>query len=90
MMGWSSGSPHLSLECCSSARPTPPAFSPSLTHRPKKCNCKKSKCLKLYCDCFANGDFCGGSCSCTNCANKMENRRVHSCGRGAGIPLRLL
>ncbi|PSC74443.1 tesmin TSO1-like CXC 5 isoform X1 [Micractinium conductrix] len=40
---------------------------------PKKCNCKKSKCLKLYCDCFANGDFCGGSCSCTNCANKMEN-----------------
>ena len=45
---------------------------------PKKCNCKKSKCLKLYCDCFANGGFCGPSCSCVNCANKVENR----CGGG--------
>jgi hypothetical protein len=24
----------------------------------KKCNCKKSKCLKLYCECFAAGAFC--------------------------------
>lgn len=23
---------------------------------PSKCNCKKSKCLKLYCECFARGD----------------------------------
>ncbi len=22
---------------------------------PLKCNCKKSKCLKLYCECFARG-----------------------------------
>ena len=26
--------------------------------RPRKpCNCTKSQCLKLYCDCFANGEF---------------------------------
>ena len=23
-----------------------------------KCNCKKSKCLKLYCECFSQGIYC--------------------------------
>ena len=27
------------------------------------CNCKKSKCLKLYCECFAAENFCQ-SCNC--------------------------
>ena len=34
----------------------------------KKCNCKKSKCLKLYCECFAAGAFCD-ECNCQNCCN---------------------
>jgi len=34
-----------------------------------KCNCKNSKCLKLYCDCFANGITCSSNCSCLNCNN---------------------
>lgn len=41
--------------------------SPS-TAKVQCCNCKKSKCLKLYCECFANGSFCQG-CSCTDCHN---------------------
>ncbi|KAL4439714.1 hypothetical protein ABPG75_002715 [Micractinium tetrahymenae] len=49
------------------------AALPDFFAGPKKCNCKKSKCLKLYCDCFANGGYCGPSCSCINCANKVEN-----------------
>jgi hypothetical protein len=32
------------------------------------CNCKKSRCLKLYCDCFAKGEYCHG-CNCINCHN---------------------
>jgi hypothetical protein len=32
------------------------------------CKCKKSKCLKLYCDCFANGEYCK-DCNCTSCKN---------------------
>jgi len=32
------------------------------------CSCKKSQCLKLYCECFANGSFCQG-CNCSNCHN---------------------
>ena len=34
------------------------------------CKCKKSKCLKLYCECFSNGLMCKDSCSCNNCSNK--------------------
>ena len=34
------------------------------------CNCKKSKCLKLYCDCFAAGEECGPECNCNDCCNQ--------------------
>ncbi|GER45135.1 tesmin/TSO1-like CXC domain-containing protein [Striga asiatica] len=35
----------------------------------KRCNCKKSKCLKLYCDCFAAGIYCAEPCACQDCFN---------------------
>ncbi|PON57904.1 Lin-54-like protein [Parasponia andersonii] len=38
----------------------------------KRCNCRKSKCLKLYCDCFAAGIYCSDSCACQECFNKPE------------------
>ncbi|XP_037825083.1 protein lin-54 homolog [Lucilia sericata] len=40
--------------------------------RRKHCNCSKSQCLKLYCDCFANGEFCQ-DCTCKDCFNNLEN-----------------
>ncbi|GBP68549.1 Protein lin-54 [Eumeta japonica] len=57
--------------------PSPPAISETeLIVRPRKaCNCTKSQCLKLYCDCFANGEFCN-SCNCTNCHNNLENEEL--------------
>ncbi|KAK8331695.1 hypothetical protein V6Z12_A10G090900 [Gossypium hirsutum] len=39
---------------------------------PKQCGCKQSKCLKLYCDCFASGEYCNG-CTCADCCNNVEN-----------------
>ncbi|XP_074647960.1 protein lin-54 homolog [Tubulanus polymorphus] len=46
--------------------------------RPRKpCNCTKSQCLKLYCDCFANGEFCS-NCNCTTCANNLEHEEERS------------
>lgn len=36
------------------------------------CNCKRSKCLKLYCECFANGEFCI-NCNCQDCSNIIGN-----------------
>uniref|UniRef100_A0A1I8QCR8 CRC domain-containing protein n=1 Tax=Stomoxys calcitrans TaxID=35570 RepID=A0A1I8QCR8_STOCA len=51
--------------------------------RRKHCNCSKSQCLKLYCDCFANGEFCQ-DCTCKDCFNNLENederqRAIRSC-----------
>lgn len=36
------------------------------------CNCKKSRCLKLYCECFLTQKFCGSNCSCFDCLNKEK------------------
>lgn len=38
----------------------------------RPCNCSKSHCLKLYCECFANGEFCS-NCNCNHCLNNLEN-----------------
>lgn len=42
------------------------------------CNCKKSMCLKLYCECFRNGSYCKRECLCTDCRNlkEYENLRL--------------
>ncbi|ONK66518.1 uncharacterized protein A4U43_C06F9030 [Asparagus officinalis] len=43
---------------------------------PKRCNCKRSKCLKLYCDCFAVGSFCSEACACIDCSNRTEHEEI--------------
>ncbi|XP_044758263.1 protein lin-54 homolog isoform X2 [Coccinella septempunctata] len=56
-------------------KPQPPADSSSDSNgmrTRKPCNCTKSQCLKLYCDCFANGEFCY-QCKCMYCYNNLEN-----------------
>jgi len=36
------------------------------------CNCRKTHCLKLYCDCFRKQYFCTGTCHCTGCENNVN------------------
>lgn len=38
------------------------------------CKCRKSKCLKLYCACFAVRAVCGPACKCFDCANNERHR----------------
>lgn len=47
------------------------------------CTCKKSKCLKLYCICFANKAFCDDNCRCLDCSNDPQfsakrNEAIHA------------
>ncbi|GMT24700.1 hypothetical protein PFISCL1PPCAC_15997 [Pristionchus fissidentatus] len=69
-------------------RRDPAAFAMNAAPKPKKkqatghrkpCNCTKSMCLKLYCECFANGEFCR-DCNCKDCHNSLdhENERTRA------------
>ncbi|CAK8568844.1 unnamed protein product [Lathyrus sativus] len=50
----------------------------------KQCNCKNSRCLKLYCECFAAGIYCDG-CNCLNCHNNVDNEAARQ--EAVGITL---
>jgi len=39
----------------------------------KGCNCKNSRCLKLYCECFSSGRYCLATCNCVSCQNNRAN-----------------
>lgn len=36
----------------------------------RRCTCKKSQCLKNYCECHNAGMKCSPSCLCTDCHNR--------------------
>jgi len=45
------------------------------TPKKRKCNCKQSRCLKLYCECFASGIYCN-DCNCQDCYNNKDHEQV--------------
>ena len=50
----------------------PLSVSPVPVLRCRSCNCKNSKCLKLYCECFAAGIYCD-ECNCKHCHNNVAH-----------------
>ena len=40
------------------------------------CRCKKSQCLKLYCECFLRGSVCSPTCKCEQCLNNADNEEI--------------
>jgi len=39
----------------------------------KSCNCPRSRCIKLYCECFQSGKYCSAECCCKKCKNNAVN-----------------
>ncbi|KAI8112755.1 hypothetical protein M9434_004075 [Picochlorum sp. BPE23] len=66
------------------------AAAAAAVSRPKKsgeqrtCNCKRSQCLKMYCECFAGSGYCLPGCACVGCKNSEENVDMVNIAR-AGI-----
>jgi hypothetical protein len=56
---------------------SPSGMSPAMSENstPSHCNCKRSKCLKLYCECFAALRYCS-TCNCVDCNNRPETEHV--------------
>jgi len=52
-----------------------------IVEKSKQCNCRRSACLKLYCECFSSGIYCSVFCSCVPCNNNdssAENEKLRS------------
>ncbi len=76
-------SPALQAFCSPHAQSPPepgPLSTPSEYATSAHCNCKKSRCLKLYCECFASLRYCVG-CNCHDCSNT----RGHEAARDEAI-----
>mmetsp|Transcript_9045 Transcript_9045/g.15905 ORF Transcript_9045/g.15905 Transcript_9045/m.15905 type:complete len:453 (+) Transcript_9045:140-1498(+) len=56
----------------------PEGFTPKES-RSITCTCKKSRCLKMYCDCFAANATCSTRCRCTNCQNFDGSAQLLAC-----------
>lgn len=48
--------------------------TPASARHKRGCNCKKSSCLKKYCECFQGGVGCSISCRCEGCKNAFGKR----------------
>lgn len=49
------------------------------------CHCKKSACLKKYCECFQAAVACHDRCRCQDCQNTSEHRALRANGNRGQI-----
>lgn len=54
----------------------------NMTESQLVCSCKKSFCLKKYCECFQVGMKCTSNCKCVDCQNKSGERKLFAVSGG--------
>lgn len=46
--------------------------TPDVKRKKTGCTCKKTNCLKRYCECFSSGKVCTPECACYGCFNSND------------------
>lgn len=49
--------------------------APAAPSADASCRCPKSRCLKLYCDCFRSQSVCSSTCACVDCLNTEGDQK---------------
>lgn len=58
------------------------ASAAKVTKKVRSCSCKNSRCLKLYCDCFASSEYCNPeNCKCKRCQNNKKYKEERDTAR---------
>uniref|UniRef100_A0A7S0EYQ6 PHD-type domain-containing protein n=1 Tax=Hanusia phi TaxID=3032 RepID=A0A7S0EYQ6_9CRYP len=73
-ISWQSGSFPQPSEIFRSAIMNMDNLDHEASSRVLSCKCKRSRCMKKYCECYQNSSACTSRCTCNDCGNTISER----------------